>query len=185
MLDINGAATGRDPRSGQIYCTDCHNSDVARNVGGATTNASGPHYSKWPHLTERRYEVNTPPAAPGGTAGTVAYSTGVTGPYALCDKCHDVDGKLVNGGDTVYGKHGFHVRDRGMSCAACHSPHGVQGSDATHHAGLVDVDVKMVADGNRNPITVATNVTNVGSNRCDLTCHNVRHNNTKYTDKKP
>jgi predicted CXXCH cytochrome family protein len=178
MLDLSGNPVGRSLTAyAYIYCVACHASERARASGG--TGANGPHGSRWPHILERDYEVNAPPAIPGDVVTTVTYVAGANGPYALCDKCHDVDGKLVNGGDTVFGLHNRHVAKDGMACSSCHASHGVQGADAAHHGSLIDPDTAIVG-----PPPAASGAgdsyINTRSRTCNLTCHGKAHVNVAY-----
>jgi hypothetical protein len=169
----------------ETKCLECHNSDAARSTTGSGNSANGPHSSKWTHLLERRYDMNTAPATPGGSTNSIPYAAGGSGPYGMCDKCHDVDRKLINGGDSVFGRHQRHVVRGGISCSSCHNPHGVQGSDTTHHGGLIDIDAVMARRQDNTAFTVpAAPNPNVGINtttrNCSLTCHGHQHNNKKY-----
>ncbi|MBV9086975.1 MAG: hypothetical protein JOY79_05795, partial [Acidobacteriaceae bacterium] len=154
---------------------DCHNSDQARSSGKNGPN--GPHASAWPHLLERRYDANTPPAAPGAQVGPVPYIAGVVGSYAMCEKCHDVSGQLLGGGDTVFGLHNRHVVQDQLSCSACHAPHGIQGGDTTHHGNLIDPDMAIVlgTSGSSGDTYI-----NTATRTCNLQCHGHQHTNTPY-----
>ena len=45
MLDASGNSSGRSLAVGTyLYCTDCHNSDIARSIGGAGANGPKHHY---------------------------------------------------------------------------------------------------------------------------------------------
>lgn len=179
MRDLNDNVTTRAVASGNIYCSDCHNSELARSDGGA--GASGPHSSKWQHLLERRYEVNTPTSATAGDPViTVPYSTGVTGPYALCDKCHDVDGYLINGADVGFGGlHKRHVQADGMACSSCHAGHGIQGGDTRHHGNLIDPDTAIVG-GPGVAMPADTLYINTAMRTCNLMCHGHQHLSKSY-----
>lgn len=61
MLGLDGITAAR-AMGVRILCTDCHNSDDNREFGGIGPN--GPHGSKFTHILERRYEINTA-TAPG------------------------------------------------------------------------------------------------------------------------
>jgi hypothetical protein len=101
----------------------------------------------------------------------------VTGPYALCDKCHDV-AALVNpsgAGDTVFHKHWRHVVDQSASCSTCHASHGVQGGSTVNNASLVNFDTRIVGPDDKGRLEFKSN-----SRQCFLTCHNVVHNPNKY-----
>ncbi len=179
MLDLNGNPTGRSlVASAYLYCTDCHNNDAARASGGTAPN--GPHGSKWAHVLERQYQENSlPPQGSGGNFASIAYTPGVNSPYALCDKCHDLDHKLNLSGagqDTVFGKHQNHVVSDGASCSVCHAAHGVQGGTVTNNRHLVNFDTQIVAPYGRNPRPYI----DVSRRQCFLTCHGVAHNGRSY-----
>ena len=178
MLDLNGNPTGRSlVASAYIYCTDCHNNDAARASGGTAPN--GPHGSKWTHVLERQYEQNSPPPGPGAKFAGIAYTPGVNSPYALCDKCHDLDNKLNligTGQDTVFGKHRNHVVGDGASCSVCHAAHGVQSGTATNNRHLVNFDKQIVGPYGRNPQPYI----DTSRRQCFLTCHGVAHNGNSY-----
>lgn len=174
MLDLAGNPTGRLLQAGTyIYCTDCHNNNDARSSGGASSN--GPHGSNWEHLLERRYQANEIPA--GGTGSDfpkITYSPGVAGPYALCDKCHDVNNQILTG-DRVFGKHDKHVNGTGASCSTCHAPHGIQGGSATNNKHLINFDLNIVGP-NRSGQLLLDGV----ARTCSLECHGKNHAATKY-----
>ncbi len=183
ILDINGKPTSRSPQNGTIYCSDCHSSEQSRADGG--TGPSGPHGSKWQHLLERRYDFND---LSGGTPSPVIYASGLNGTYALCNKCHDVDGLVSGTNDVVFGKHAIHVAGKsGISCESCHAPHGVQGSDRNHHGGLIDVDTAVASYLDGTPLT-GTPTTAAGTDpgidtslrTCSLVCHGYTHNAKTY-----
>jgi len=179
MLDLGGNPTGRSlVASAYLYCTDCHNNDADRASGGAAPN--GPHGSKWTHVLERQYQENAlPPQGPGAIFANIAYAPGVNSPYALCDKCHDLDRKLNlmgTGQDIVFGKHRNHVVNDGASCSVCHDAHGVQGGTAINNRHLVNFDVQIVAPYGRNPKPSM----DAARRQCYLTCHGVAHNGTRY-----
>lgn len=185
MLDINGKPTSRAPQAGNIYCSDCHSSDQSRSDGG--TGPSGPHGSKWPHLLERRYDFND---LSGAAPSPVVYASGLNGTYAMCYKCHDVDGLVSGTNDTVFGKHGIHVSgSSGVSCASCHAPHGVQGSDVNHHGGLIDIDTAVATYLDGTPLTGTPTPaagldplidTNPSKRTCNLVCHGYTHAGKTY-----
>jgi len=178
-LDLNDNPTGRFlVTSAYIYCTDCHNNDAARASGGSAPN--GPHGSKWMHLLERQYQQNSlPPQGPGAVFVSIAYTPGVSNPYALCDKCHDLDNKLNltgTGTDNAFGKHHTHVVSVGASCSVCHAAHGVQGGTATSNKHLVNFDTQIVARYGTNPLPYI----DTSRRQCFLTCHGVAHNGSGY-----
>jgi len=173
MLDFNGNPAGRSLAVGTyLYCTDCHNSDGARAQGG--TAANGPHGSRYNHILERRYEFEPLPASAGDSTAGMTYSSGVSGPYALCDKCHDVE-QGVLGSDTVFRRHKLHVVDERASCATCHAPHGVQGGNVQLNAHLVNLDTMIVGPNRSAVLRIDT-----GARTCSLRCHGKDHNNETY-----
>jgi predicted CXXCH cytochrome family protein len=171
MLDLDGRTPGRSVGT-RILCTDCHNSDDNREFGGNGPN--GPHGSTFTHILERRYEFAQAPApgklitnlfpnpslsAQGGTSG---------GPYALCDKCHDLAQILNN---TSFSEHARHIKQDGFSCSVCHTAHGMGAlSGSISGERLVNFDVKVVAPNGAAPISY-----NRAANSCSLVCHNHPH----------
>lgn len=179
MLDLNGNATGRSLQGAglYLYCTDCHNNDSARISGG--TGPNGPHGSSYSHLLERRYDYDIVPATPGAVTTGPVYSSGVTGPYAICDKCHDLDNALLSqssSADTVFKKHYEHVVTDGTSCSTCHGSHGVQGGTTTNNTHLMDFDTSIVGP---DPVTGRLYI-DTSARACYLTCHGVAHSPQTY-----
>ena len=170
ILNLDGTTQGRQLTS-QIFCTDCHNNDDAREVGGQSPN--GPHGSKYGHILERQYLFNQT-AVPGQPIPAAflypnPYLTaGPTGTYAVCAKCHDLT-KL----DQSWGHHLEHV-NTGFSCSVCHTAHGMGTTSATISGQrLVNFDVNVVAQNGTTPITYTYNA---GNDSCTLTCHGQNHN---------
>jgi hypothetical protein len=175
MLSLSGAATGRSLAAGtHIYCGDCHNADDSRSAGG--TQASGAHGSTWPHILERRYVTETPPATPGGSAPGVAYQSGVAGTAAICNKCHDVDNSILQG--QSFGDHDKHVVGADTPCATCHDAHGINGGTLTDNLRLVNFDTRIVGPNSAGILRFES--TGTFSGRCSLRCHNKNHNNASY-----
>ncbi len=179
MLDLSNNPTGRSVlASVYLYCTDCHNNDAARVSGGGAAN--GPHGSKWTHLLERQYQENSLPAQGAGTTiAKIMYTPGVNSPYALCDKCHDLDNKLNlsgSGTDAVFGRHRLHVVEEGASCSVCHAAHGVQGATATNNGHLINFDTQIVAPYGTSPQPYI----DTSRRQCFLTCHGEAHNGLSY-----
>jgi hypothetical protein len=173
ILDLNGNPAGRSLAPGTyLNCTDCHNNDAARASGG--TAANGPHGSRYNHILERRYDFEPEPAAPGGATTGVSYASGLSGPYALCDKCHDVDAKILQE-DSVFGKHRRHVVNASASCATCHAPHGIQGGSSTQNRRLLNFDLKIVGPNRNGQLQSDT-----GARTCSLECHGKDHNSSRY-----
>ncbi len=167
MRTLDGSP-GRLLSGEYIYCTDCHNNENARASGGPAGN--GPHVSKYPHILERRYDMNSTPAAIGDTVLSLSVPPDggdpLVGPFALCNKCHEVS-VLLTSGDTVFKHHASHVVGAGISCAVCHAPHGVSdnvpGEDAGHHARLINLDKLMIGPTAASIDTAART--------CTVQCH--------------
>jgi predicted CXXCH cytochrome family protein len=183
MLNLDGSTnSSRHLGSGaRIFCTDCHNSDVNREFGGAGPN--GPHGSQYDHILERRYEFSQ--VAVGAGPGTpiqnlfpnpdLGAGGASPGPYALCAKCHDLSTVMTSASFTISeGKAGHlvHVSEQGFSCSTCHTAHGMGSLSATITGErLVNFDVKVVAPNGASPISY-THPTKT----CVLACHGSNHN---------
>jgi predicted CXXCH cytochrome family protein len=167
MLNQNGTASARAVGA-RLLCTDCHNSDDNREFGG--TGPNGPHGSVNSHILERNYQFSQA-AVPGGVVTNLFPNPdlSVTGPYAMCAKCHDLQQVIAN---TSWPLHSKHVAEKGFSCSVCHSAHGM-GASSPSITGerLVNFDANVVAGNGGAPITY-----NRGTNSCTLTCHGVAHN---------
>ena len=174
MLNLDGTTPGRN-MGDRILCTDCHNSDDNREVGG--TGANGPHGSKFTHLLERRYEFSQA-AAPGGSIVNLFPNPDLTvnGPYSLCSKCHDLNQVLSN---TSFSEHARHIND-GFTCSTCHTAHGM-GGQSTGISGerLVNFDLNVVAPNGGEPISYSR-----AANSCTLSCHNHPHQIVKSAMKR-
>lgn len=186
MLMIDGTTnSSRMLGSGQavsIFCTDCHNADDNREFGGS--GPTGTHGSQYSHMLERRYEFSQVAAGAGpGTSIQNLYITpdvsaggSAPGPYALCGKCHDLSKVLADTsfrpGATAKGGHFTHISDQGISCAVCHTAHGL-GSLSANITGerLVNFDLNVVAPNGNSPISYSR-----ATNTCVLTCHLYNHN---------
>jgi hypothetical protein len=172
MLSLDGTTTAR-AMGVRIFCTDCHNSDDNREFGGVGPN--GPHGSKFTHILERRYEINTA-TAPGADLLN-SYPNpdlSVNGPYALCGKCHDLS--VVLSPASSFPQHSKHVSEIGASCSVCHSAHGALGaSGAISGERLVNFDINVVAPNGANPISF-----NQAARTCTLQCHGQGHTNESY-----
>ena len=166
MLNENGTPSARVVGT-RIFCTDCHNSDDNREFGG--TGANGPHGSIYPHILERNYQFSQA-ATPGGTVSNLFPNPdlSVTGPYALCAKCHDLTQILAN---TSFSKHNLHVGQEGFSCSVCHTSHGM-GAVSPNVSGerMVNFDANVVGQNGSTPISY-----NRASQTCTLVCHGVAH----------
>lgn len=179
MLSINAQPTGRDMTSSatQIFCTDCHNSDDNREIGG--TGPNGPHGSQYNHIFERRYEISQVGAGgpgslvqnlmPAPSTSPDCSSYPCVSPYALCAKCHDLNNILTNAtGSFQY--HSRHISQDGFSCSVCHTGHGDPQAGTTGGQRLVNFDVNVVAPNASGPITY-----NSATQTCTLTCHGHQH----------
>jgi predicted CXXCH cytochrome family protein len=165
MLQQDGVTLGR-AMGARIYCTDCHNADDNREFGGSGPN--GPHGSRWTHLLERRYELSQA-ITPGGRISNLFPNPDltVTGPYAMCGKCHDLNNIVTN---ASWGRHSFHIA-QGFSCSVCHTAHGMGGTNANVTGErLVNFDVAVVAPNGTASISY-----NRATNSCTLVCHGVSH----------
>jgi predicted CXXCH cytochrome family protein len=167
MLQIDGITLGRAMGT-RIFCTDCHNSDDNREFGG--TGSNGPHGSKWTHILERRYEFSQT-AMPGGLINNLFPTPDltVTGPYAMCDKCHNLSTQVVKNSSWKY--HSTHI-NTGFSCSVCHTAHGMGATSATITGErLINFDANVVAPNNGQPVSY-----NHATNSCVLVCHQAAHN---------
>jgi hypothetical protein len=167
MLNENGTTSPRVVGN-RIFCTDCHNSDDNREFGGAGPN--GPHGSINAHILERNYQFSQA-AVPGGPVSNLFPNPDltVTGPYALCAKCHDLTQILAN---TSFSQHRLHVSQYGFTCSTCHAAHGMGATSPTVTGErLVNFDANVVGQNNGAPISY-----NRGTNTCTLMCHQMAHN---------
>ncbi len=152
----------------RIFCTDCHNSDDNREFGG--TGPNGPHGSINSHILERNYQFSQA-AVPGGVVSNLFPNPDltVTGPYAMCAKCHDLSQVVAN---TSFTQHSLHISQYGFSCSVCHTAHGMGAISPTITGErLVNFDVNVVGENGGAPIGY-----NHGSNTCTLMCHGIAHN---------
>jgi predicted CXXCH cytochrome family protein len=149
-----------------IECTDCHNNDTGRNLGTFTAPA-GPHGSNLPHLLERANPLEPPPAMPGGQSVGVAYSPSS---YALCNKCHNVAGSVLQNQSFPY--HRQHVVNAGAACSTCHDPH------ASSAPMLINFDLSIVGPSSSGRLQYVRTGPHQGE--CYLTCHGVNHNPKIY-----
>jgi hypothetical protein len=164
MLDLDGLTQGRSTGV-QIFCSDCHNSDDNREFGG--TGPNGPHGTKWTHILERQY-VASETTAPGQLITNLKPNPDLTvsGPYALCGKCHNLANVISN---ASFSEHARHIND-GFSCSVCHTAHGMGGTSSTVSGErLVNFDVNVVAT-NDGPISYSR-----ATNSCGLICHGHAH----------
>jgi len=167
LLNQNGTASARSMGT-RIFCTDCHNSDDNREFGGS--GANGPHGSSNSHILERNYQFSQA-ATPGGVVTNLFPNPDltVTGPYAMCGKCHDLT-QIV--GNTSFVQHNRHIVQDGFSCSVCHTAHGM-GATSPNITGarLVNFDANVVGENNGALIAY-----NRGTSTCTLMCHQTAHN---------
>ena len=145
-----------------ITCTDCHNSDNARFMGGSGPN--GPHGSRFEPLLARNYE-------------TQDFTTESANAYALCYGCHSRESILGNGSFPL---HQLHIADLRTPCSTCHDAHGVQGN-SVNHSSLINFDLAVVTPaevaGGRRLEYIDTGKF---AGNCTLTCHGSTHINFPY-----
>lgn len=174
MLNLDGSP-GRSLGPGTyIYCTDCHSNDQARKSNG--TGPNGPHGSLRAHLLERRYDLEVPPAVPGGDSPGVNYISGVNGTAGICYKCHDIDNNTLQ--DRSFKEHRLHIQSASSSCSTCHDPHGIHGGTATNNYNLVNFDLAIVGPSGNGIVRFESTGTFRG--RCYLSCHGKSHDPKNY-----
>ncbi len=167
MLNQNGTASARAMGT-RMFCADCHNSDDNREFGGAGPN--GPHGSINSHILERNYQFSQA-ATPGGIVTNLFPNPDltVTGPYAMCAKCHDLTNIVANSSFT---QHSLHISQYGFSCSTCHTAHGMGAVSPTITGErLVNFDGNVVGENNGAPISYSR-----GTGTCTLMCHDAAHN---------
>lgn len=168
MTELSGSAILGRPLNGGalIYCTDCHNSDTGKNVGPTGVSAAGPHGSNIPHILERQSMLEPVPGLPGKTSPGTPYS--ITS-YGLCDKCHDLQNKLLL--DRSF-KHREHVQQDGAACSTCHDPH------ASNQPNLINFDLSIVGANSAGQLNYLSR--GAGHGTCNLACHGVDHKDSTY-----
>ncbi|MCU7810430.1 MAG: hypothetical protein KZQ77_04235 [Candidatus Thiodiazotropha sp. (ex Notomyrtea botanica)] len=148
--------------SGQIYCSDCHSSNVSPAAGG--TGPAGPHGSSQEGILAQAYDFDP------------LNATSLSND--LCFKCHD-SGNLYQDLSFVHTKH---VIDENTGCINCHDPHG---SASNQH--LINFLTSSNVAGQVREITGAGAFTEptwidngVHNGSCWLNCHGVVHNGYDY-----
>jgi len=156
-----------------IYCTDCHDSDESRSIGG--TGPRGPHGSQYAPLLRERYE-------------TVDNTLESPAAYALCYRCHnrtsilsdesfrkDLAGRGGHSGHITQNPGGAAVN---APCSVCHDPHGVRddGLVSGSHTHLINFDLRYVSalPGSGYSFPIFTDNGSRAGN-CTLVCHGVEH----------
>jgi predicted CXXCH cytochrome family protein len=140
-----------------LYCTDCHNNNLARSSNG--TGPNGPHGSTFQHLLQLNLLQDSAGGVPGGGSGS-----------ALCNKCHNVS--ALSGTP--------HSSDhRGAACTTCHDPHGVIGGNTGANRAMINLDTGVITKS-----TTYYGYFYIGSGSgqkgCYLTCHGENHNGRTY-----
>jgi len=149
-----------------ITCTDCHNNDDARALGG--TGPNGPHGSLFEPLLARNYETDD-------------FTVESANAYALCYGCHIRDSIL---GDESFPLHRRHIVDLRAPCGVCHDAHGVsrgQGN-SVNHSSLINFDLSVVSPAD-SPSGRRIEYVDTGrlAGNCTLTCHGLTHIGFPYT----
>jgi len=151
-----------------LYCTTCHADDDGT--------SRGPHGSDYAPILRERYETAD------GTAESAES-------YALCYRCHDRQSILADEGFPrsalgAGGGHSGHLA-AGISCAACHDPHGIDATGPASiqatgsHTHLINFDSRTVLPLPGADVPVFSD----GGERtgsCSLVCHGVAHQATRY-----
>lgn len=162
MLYVDGVTNNTSrplTTSSVIYCTDCHNNNLARSSNGSGPN--GPHGSAFPHLLQ--LNLFQEPAG-GGSGG------GTTTAGALCNKCHNL-ATVRN-----QGPHGPHSS---YGCTTCHDPHGVIGGNAGANRAMLNFDTGVVTKATTN-FGYFYRGTGSGQKGCYMVCHGQNHNPITY-----
>ncbi len=151
-----------------ITCTDCHNSDNARFMGGSGPN--GPHGSIFEPLLVRNYETDD-------------LTSESAEAFALCYGCHSRESIL---GDDSFSLHRRHIVGSGAPCSACHTAHGVSRSqgNSTNHSSLINFDLSIVFPADSpNGRRIEYMDTGRLAGNCTLTCHGLTHVSFPYNNR--
>ena len=159
--DVPSLISPLSPAS-MIYCTDCHNNDVA---GGGDSGLAGPHGSNYEFLLRSEYR----------TGDSVSETPSA---YALCYDCHSRT-SILN--DESFPTHREHVVEQRISCSVCHDPHGIDfgRGNPVNHAHLINFDVSVV---DPDPVSGRLEYRSLGPRRgeCFLSCHGTDHSPESY-----
>jgi predicted CXXCH cytochrome family protein len=150
-----------------VTCTDCHNSDNARALGGSGPN--GPHGSIYDSVLAREYTTSD-------------FTVESAAAYSLCYECHSRDSIL---GDESFSLHRLHVVDQRTPCSVCHDAHGVPrgGAGSGDHSHLINFDLAMVTPSDApNGRRIEYRDQGRFAGTCTLTCHGVSHVNYPYVN---
>ncbi len=148
-----------------ITCTDCHNSDSARSMGGQ--GANGPHGSIYEPLLVRNYETDD-------------FTVESAEAYSLCYGCHSRQSIL---GDESFPRHRRHIVELRTPCSVCHDAHGIyrgQGN-SVNNSSLINFDLSVVMPAD-SPQGRRVEYQDSGrfAGNCTLTCHGFAHVNLPY-----
>jgi len=128
--------------SSRISCTDCHDADNSRAIGGS--GPRGPHGSQFSPLIRQQYQ----------TGENIIESPST---YELCYWCHnrtsilsDVSFKKNGAGR---GGHSGHLTGAANApCSLCHDPHGIPDDGLSgSHTNLINFDTRYVTPVSGNP----------------------------------
>jgi len=150
-----------------VTCTDCHNSDNARDFGGS--GANGPHGSLFEPLLVRNYQ-------------TADFSVESAQAYALCYGCHSRE-SILN--DESFSRHRRHIVDIRTPCSVCHDAHGIYRGrgNAVNNGSLINFDLSVVRPADTGGgARVIYQDTGRFSGTCTLTCHDFTHVNFPYAN---
>ena len=167
---FNTAGSTDPDYPGKIACSQCH-----RN--GDPLGAQGPHGSSTQHILKRpfSYAINN--------LLLPIESQLLTGQNDLCFECHNVNVYFEEVGQSSSrfgGNHPLHVKIRGISCFACHDPHGredtahlIRIKEPSETAGIVQFEHFPAGDPNFPS----------GGGRCWATCHGTQPDPPFYISK--
>jgi predicted CXXCH cytochrome family protein len=174
-IDVPSIPSADEPTltsSSIIYCTDCHDSDESRSIGGP--GPRGPHGSRWSPLLRQQYVTVTP------TSYQSQY-------YALCYRCHNETSILSDisfqKNSSNFGGHSGHLTSTGPAgtavnapCSVCHDPHGVPDDGLSgSHKRLINFDTRSVSAAPGFSVPVFAGSGNRAGN-CALVCHDAGGN---------
>ena len=150
-------------RGSLIRCTDCHNNDAGRRMGGG--GPDGPHGSIHDFLLERNYTILDDNAES-------EYE------YAMCYKCHQ---RSIVLSEQSFPEHRKHIVEERTPCSACHDPHGISTTQVStsDHTHLINFDTTIVRP---EPTTHRLEFKDLGrfAGSCTLVCHGQQHRDEQY-----
>ena len=95
---------------------------------------------------------------------------------SLCNKCHDVDGNILQ--NRSFPEHSRHVSGERAACGTCHDAHGISGGNVTNNWRLINFDTAIVGPSSSGVLRFES--TGASHGRCYLTCHGQNHNPETY-----